>query len=206
MPSVATARPVTHRARGLARRDALLQAAVEIVAERGVGGATHRAIAQRANVPPSTTTYFFASIDELIVAAIQRFAQQRVDQYLEIAGLLRASDHTADEVATLFAQMLTTAPIPNEIAQFEAYLDAGRRGADQPRPIGDVIRAFETVAISALEAVGVEHPEAAAPAFIALADGYSVRRIALGEASDPAEIADVFLRLLDSYKQQSPAA
>ncbi len=49
-------RPATHRARGLARREALLRAAVEIVAERGVGGATHRAIAERAQVPPSTTT------------------------------------------------------------------------------------------------------------------------------------------------------
>lgn len=206
MRNVPAARPVTHRARGLARRDALLQAAVEIVAERGVGGATHRAIAQRANVPPSTTTYFFASIDELIVAAIQRFAQQRVDQYLEIAGLLRASDHTAEEVATLFAQMLTTAPLPNEIAQFEAYLDAGRRDAGEPRPIGAVLHAFEAVAISALEAVGIEHAEAAAPAFIALADGYSVRRIALGEPADPAEIAGVFLRLLDSYKLHPPKA
>jgi DNA-binding transcriptional regulator YbjK len=52
----------------------LLDAAVAVVAERGVGGATHRAIAARAGVPLSTTSYFFASLDELIVAALRAFA------------------------------------------------------------------------------------------------------------------------------------
>lgn len=194
-----TSRPVTHRARGLARREALLEAAVEIVAERGVGGATHRAIAQRAGVPPSTTTYFFSSIDELIVAAIQRFTQQRVEQFTAMAALLGEQQRTPQEVATLFAQALTTAPLPQEIAQFEAYLDAGRREPDAPRPIADVLRAFEGVAIAALQAMGIENPAAAAPAFVAVADGYSVRRIALGEQPDVAQVADIFLRLLDSF-------
>src|SRR5580704_10476475 len=66
-------RPATHRAPALARREALLSAAVDVVAERGVGGATHRAIAARAGVPLSTTSYFFGSLDELIVEALRAF-------------------------------------------------------------------------------------------------------------------------------------
>lgn len=191
---------MTHRARGLARRDALLDAAVQIVAERGVGGATHRAIAQRAGVPPSTTTYFFASIDELILAAIQRFTLTRVEQFTAMAALLRSEDRTPHEVATLFAEALTSAPITHEIAQFEAYLDAGRREPGHASGIADVVHAFEGVAISALQAMGVERPEVAAPALVALADGYSLRRIALGQRQDPAQVADAFLRLIDSYR------
>ncbi|MCU1649836.1 MAG: putative transcriptional regulator, partial [Pseudonocardia sp.] len=55
-------RPATHRASGQARRAQLLQAAVEVIAEQGVGGASHRAIATRAGMPLSTTSYFFASL------------------------------------------------------------------------------------------------------------------------------------------------
>ena len=59
-------RPATHRASGQARRAALLEAAVEVIAEQGVAGATHRAVAARAGMPTSTTSYFFSSLDELM--------------------------------------------------------------------------------------------------------------------------------------------
>ncbi len=192
-------RPTTHRARGLARRDALLRAAVEIVAERGVGGATHRAIAERASVPPSTTTYFFSSIDELILEALRHFTQQRVAQLNELAHVLAERHSEPREIAQLFAEILTAAPLQHEIAQFEAYLDTSRRDSDDRRAVASILEAFEGVAVSALEAVGAPNPQAIAPIFVSLADGYGLRRIALGHDLDPAPLADAFFRLFESY-------
>jgi AcrR family transcriptional regulator len=197
-------RPASHRARGLARREALLRAAVEIVAERGVGGATHRAIAERAQVPPSTTTYFFASIDELILEALQHFTAARVAQLQALGGVLKEQGSEPAQIARTFAEILCAAPLQHEIAQFEAYLNVSRRDPQQQNPVADVLRAFEGVAIRALEAVGTPNPALVAPLFVSLADGYGLRRIALGHALDPEPLADAFHRLFLSYRDTPP--
>lgn len=197
-------RPATHRARGLARREALLRAAVEIVAERGVGGATHRAIAERAQVPPSTTTYFFASIDELILEALRHFTALRVQQLDALGDALRESGSDPAGIARMFAEVLCAAPLQHEIAQFEAYLDASRRGADADGTVAGVLEAFEGVAVHALRAVGTPDPELVAPLFVSLADGYALRRLALGHSLDPAPLADAFHRLFLSYRDMPP--
>ncbi|MEH3054116.1 MAG: TetR family transcriptional regulator [Patulibacter minatonensis] len=197
-------RPTSHRARGLARRDALLRAAVEIVAERGVGGATHRAIAERAQVPPSTTTYFFASIDELILEALKHFTTLRVQQLDQLGELLAGQGSEPAQIARTFADILCAAPLQHEIAQFEAYLDASRRDVDEHATVANVLKAFEDVAVHALEAVGTPNPELVAPLFVSLADGYALRRIALGHSLDPAPLADAFHRLFLSYRDTPP--
>ena len=57
-------------------REALLKAAVKVFAEVGSRGATTRRIAQEANVNEVTLFRHFQSKDELMVAALQHFAQQ----------------------------------------------------------------------------------------------------------------------------------
>ena len=196
-------RPTSHRARGLARREALLRAAVEIVAERGVGGATHRSIAERAGVPPSTTTYFFSSIDELVIEALRHFTEQRVVQLNELSAMLTERHSSPEETAQLFAEILCAAPPQHEIAQFEAYLDAGRRDSTE-RPVVSILEAFEGVAVSALRANGTPNPELVAPIFVSLADGYGLRRCVLGHDLDPKPLADAFHRLFQSYAASPP--
>lgn len=55
--------------RGQRRRAALLQAAVALLAEGGFAAVTHRAVAQRADLPLAATTYYFASRDQLLTEA-----------------------------------------------------------------------------------------------------------------------------------------
>ena len=55
---VTSAAPSQRRSR--ARREALLRAAVALLAEGGVRAVTHRAVADRAGVPLAATTYYFA--------------------------------------------------------------------------------------------------------------------------------------------------
>ena len=58
------------------RRQRLIDAALDVVAQHGVVGATHRTIARAADVPLGSTTYHFASIDELLAAAFDQHAEQ----------------------------------------------------------------------------------------------------------------------------------
>lgn len=179
---------------------------MEIVAERGVGGATHRSIAERAGVPPSTTTYFFASIDELILEALRHFTEQRVLQLNELSAVLTERHSSPAETALLFAEILCAAPRQHEVAQFEAYLDASRRDSEDRHAVASILEAFEGVAVSALRANGTPNPELVAPIFVSLADGYGLRRCALGGDLDPKPLADAFHRLFQSYAATPPTA
>src|SRR4051794_40445890 len=61
-----------------ARRDRIIDAALDVIAADGVRGATHRRIAAHANVPLGSMTYYFTSIDELLDEAFRRFADETV--------------------------------------------------------------------------------------------------------------------------------
>ncbi|MBD9698680.1 TetR family transcriptional regulator [Flavimobilis sp. GY10621] len=64
------------RPRGAARRDALVDAAVTLVLEEGPAALTHRALAARAGLPLASTTYHFASLDEILAAVGERLAER----------------------------------------------------------------------------------------------------------------------------------
>lgn len=61
--------PTRRQPRGAARRDAIVTAAAALVLDVGPAALTHRTIAQRADVPLAATTYYFASLDDLVGAA-----------------------------------------------------------------------------------------------------------------------------------------
>ncbi|MBX3287035.1 MAG: TetR family transcriptional regulator, partial [Actinobacteria bacterium] len=102
----------THRASAQRRRAALLDAAAELAAEIGAGAVTHRAVAARAGVPLSTTSYFFGSIDELVTEALRTSAQSRVAAFddAEAAWVLNEGQPTDDMVARVVDSLLDHAP------------------------------------------------------------------------------------------------
>ncbi|WP_020662073.1 TetR/AcrR family transcriptional regulator [Amycolatopsis benzoatilytica] len=60
------------------RRARIAKAAIEVVAERGIDGLTHRAVATAANVPLGSTTYHFATLDDLLEVALHEAAENNV--------------------------------------------------------------------------------------------------------------------------------
>ncbi|MET0133630.1 MAG: TetR family transcriptional regulator [Kibdelosporangium sp.] len=58
--------------KGERRRQALVEAAADLFAERGFDAIRHRAVAERAGLPLASTTYYFDSLDELITSAVVR--------------------------------------------------------------------------------------------------------------------------------------
>ncbi|MFJ5956669.1 TetR/AcrR family transcriptional regulator [Paenarthrobacter sp. NPDC092416] len=57
------------------RRDRLIDTALNVIAAKGVAGATHREIAREADVPLGSMTYHFANMDELLYLAFSRFVE-----------------------------------------------------------------------------------------------------------------------------------
>ncbi|WJL97288.1 TetR family transcriptional regulator [Microbacterium sp. ET2] len=57
------------------RRDRIIDACLGVLSREGVAGTSHRKVAAEAGVPLGAMTYYFDSMDELLLAAFTRFAQ-----------------------------------------------------------------------------------------------------------------------------------
>lgn len=62
------------RKRGQKTREALLDAAIRVIAHGGLEAASHRAVAREAAVSPALTTYYFSSKADLIQQAFEHHA------------------------------------------------------------------------------------------------------------------------------------
>ncbi len=63
------------------RRERILDAALDVIAESGVHRTTHRRIAARAGVPLGSLTYYFGGIDDLLAQAFTRLADTMSQVY-----------------------------------------------------------------------------------------------------------------------------
>ncbi|WP_314650562.1 TetR family transcriptional regulator [uncultured Microbacterium sp.] len=63
------------------RRDRIIDACLDVIAESGVAGASHRRIAEAAGVPLGSMTYHFAGIDELLREAFTRFGTEISERF-----------------------------------------------------------------------------------------------------------------------------
>jgi len=81
------------------RRSRIVDAALDVIAEVGVAGASHRRIADRADVPLGSMTYHFDGMDDLLRQAFTRFAEAgvaRLQARLGAAGDQEASAAVVD--------------------------------------------------------------------------------------------------------------
>ena len=111
-------------ARGAARRTLLLETAIWIVADRGSGSLTHRAVAEAAQVSVASVTYHFPSIVDL---RRETFEHAGSSIGLELAGLvLAASTRIEDtpEICAAFAVRLVVERRVVTAAMFELIVAA----------------------------------------------------------------------------------
>jgi DNA-binding transcriptional regulator YbjK len=163
--------------RSKARREALLRAAIELLAEGGARALTHRAVAARAGLPPASTTYYFDTIQQLTDAALALHVSERVADLDAIVSGALAAGTSADDVGNRVVEALADRTGDVLIAQFEIYMEAGRNPALQPT-VAEALAAFEHFTAMALKSLGARDPEGVAPAFVALLDGFAVHRVA----------------------------
>lgn len=172
--------PKQHRPSAQARRDALLRATVEVAAEVGKAGVTHRAVTERAGLPLATVSYFFASIDKLAEEALRLFTAADTDAQLALADALTQQHSTPDDVARAFG--IAAAPRrPDTLAMIEAYLYAARN-PEFSNAVAEALDATRRVAAAAAAAAGSPDPDASAAAYAALVHGFALHELAVAES------------------------
>ena len=175
------------------RRMQILDAAIDILAERGVSGVTHRQVDERAQLPAGTTSNYFRTRQALLEATAARTAElhwQRVDALQRALGPL-----TRDGVKTLMTQMLS----PDEnmrrftLARFELFMEGTRRAELQPF-LTDLQAAAVKSAQVIFESAGL-HPTAEQMEELSrLLNGWVFSNLTIPGAQDPAGFVDRILR------------
>ncbi|MGX4691414.1 TetR/AcrR family transcriptional regulator [Streptomyces sp. JNUCC 63] len=106
------------------RRERILAATLDLIADEGVAGVSHRKIATRAEVPLGSMTYHFTGIDDLLREAFTRFADHIVAVFERHLG--RAdSPEQAREAVTDLVHTLSEGPRDLVLSQ-ELYTLAAR--------------------------------------------------------------------------------
>jgi TetR/AcrR family transcriptional regulator, regulator of biofilm formation and stress response len=166
--------PVAALPRGEARREAILRATLALIGERGTDAVTHRAVAERAGLPLSATTYWFESKEELLQQTIVLAAREEVERLerlvLDLAPRELDADAWARAVAAILAADLEEDPV-RHVAFTELVLEATRR----PWLREEVVRwnaAHLRLAELGLRATGSPNPPGDAPLVVAAITGF----------------------------------
>ena len=158
------------------RRDELLAAAIELFAEGGSRAVTHRAVARTAGLPPATTTYYFASIEDLLREALAAHMQQWMT---DLEALTRIDPGELGiglaDGTTLVAQVFSQRTPEVARLHLAIFLAATQDPALRDTAT-EALRSFEQLAARVLSRLGVEKPDALAAAVIALIAGSAFRR------------------------------
>ncbi|WP_026453364.1 TetR/AcrR family transcriptional regulator [Saccharomonospora iraqiensis] len=108
------------------RRDRIARAAITVIAERGIDALTHRAVAAEAGVPLGSTTYHFATLDDLVAVALDEAAQRSVAALREWDRTLAPGTDPAAALAD-FVLASVTEQREHTIAEYNLYALALQR-------------------------------------------------------------------------------
>ncbi|GAT14899.1 TetR/AcrR family transcriptional regulator [Mycolicibacterium thermoresistibile] len=120
--------------KGERRRDALISAAAELLCEGGFDAVRHRAVARRAGLPLASTTYYFSSLDDLIVQAVThigaRETRQLEQRVAAVARRRRGAETTADVLVDVLVGTASGITATEElISRYERYIACARQPA-----------------------------------------------------------------------------
>lgn len=190
VPAVRAAarRAPARRADPLPRREAILDAALALIAAHGTEQLTHRSVAEHAGVPLGSTTYYFASRDELVREAFRRY----VVRVLELLGAIhrakppRAAAGVVELLVEIARRETSGGWRWTLIVEHELMLRAAR----DPELAADFHgyeRALASGLAEALEKLGAPQPFDGARTLIALVRGFELDALTRPDA-DPDEL------------------
>ncbi len=158
------------------RRDDLLDAAIELFADGGPRGITHRAVAAKAGLPPATTTYYFASIDELIQEALSRHIERWLHDLQALTATPVDADISLDDASGLITAIFAVRS-PNVVGLHLSIYLAAARDHELRRRAAEALDALEILATKTLQNVGIVGADDLARSLVALIAGSAVGRL-----------------------------
>ncbi|WP_369180657.1 TetR/AcrR family transcriptional regulator [Streptomyces mutabilis] len=169
------------------RRQRIIDAAIRVVGRQGIAGLSHRTVAAEADVPLGSTTYHFATLDELLVAALR---QANEGFAKVVAGHPVPADPDADlagELARVLGEWLGGDRTGVEL-EYELYLAALRRPALRP------VAAEWAEGVGALLAARTD--PVTARALVAVLDGICLQVLLTDSVYDEGYAREVLARVL----------
>ncbi|MEV4425809.1 TetR/AcrR family transcriptional regulator [Streptomyces sp. NPDC053792] len=175
------------------RRERIVDAALTVVGRAGIGGLSHRTVAAEADVPLGSTTYHFASLDELLVAALRK-ANEGFGRLLREHPALNDPDiPLATALARLLGEWLEGERARVEL-EYELYLAALRRPALRP--------VAAEWAESVVTALAHRTDPAGARALVAVMDGICLQVLLTDGAYDEEYASVILARVLNEAPNQ----
>ena len=173
----------TRQRRGEVKRAALVEAAARVALEHGVAALSHRLVAAEAGVALGSTTYYFASLDELRAAAIHRLlAGDRERREQVLAAGVPADPAPADLAWVLIDLVIGVARL-DEPAQVARLYERIAEAARAPQ-LADVVRAGQEAVEADADRLVARTPWAQADGdtLVAIVDGRAIGWLAHGDA------------------------
>jgi DNA-binding transcriptional regulator YbjK len=188
--------------KGERRRHALISAAAELLSAGGFDAVRHRAVARRAGLPLASTTYYFSSLEDLVIHAVEYIGEQETARLTQRVAALsrrrRGVEATADVLVDLLLGDCPDEEISEElISRYERYIACARHAwlRDVQRRISEqrtaaVIEAIErsgrTVRRDRIKALICAVDGAVVAALVD--DGGNLRRTATGALIDVIDV------------------
>ncbi|MEV2254874.1 TetR family transcriptional regulator C-terminal domain-containing protein [Streptomyces sp. NPDC050147] len=171
------------------RRQRIIDAAIRVVGQKGIGGLSHRSAAAEADVPLGSTTYHFKTLDELLLAALEQANEGFAKVVAGRGGFQDPRVDLAGEIAEVLGMWLGQERTGIEL-EYELYLAALRRPA---------LRPVAACWCDGLAGVFAERTDqATARALVALMDGICLQVLLTDGVYDEAYAREMFNRLIAS--------
>ncbi|WP_407521545.1 TetR/AcrR family transcriptional regulator [Methylobacterium oryzisoli] len=169
------------------RRARILRAVLDVIAQHGVAGATHRRIAAAADVPLGSMTYHFAGLDEVLTEAFTLLADTVSARFTERLAAAATPDEACEAVVDLIVDESWATP-RTMLLSYELYAFAARNP-----PLRRVMQDWMEKSRAALR----QHfaPDTA-KVLDALIEGLSIHRSVDPEPMDRAHVRAVVARLI----------
>ncbi|GAA1251615.1 TetR family transcriptional regulator [Prauserella halophila] len=171
--------------RGQRRRAQIIEATLEIVRRDGAAGVTHRTVAKEAGITTSLTLYYFATLDDLLVAALTSVTDDYTSRIRQLI------DHEDDPLAGL-AELIAESGGPGReraLAERELSTLAARRPALRP-----IARRWRDN-VAELGRTQTDDPDTI-EGFVALSDGLCTAILLNDREADPGHIEAVLSKAL----------
>lgn len=172
------------------RRATVADAAIELLADKGTRGLTHRAVDERAGLPQGSTSYYFRTREALLKGALDRLAERTE------ADLAVASGDLAGDLHAVLNRWLTEER-SRHLARYELTLESARR----PELRETLVRrhlGFVAALTAMLAGAGLAEPERRATLLLEWIDGVLFTRLIGGGTVSRADAEDMIAGVLRS--------
>lgn len=178
------------------RKGRIVEAALEIIAARGVAGTTHRSIADHADVPLGSLTYHFSGLEDLLTHAFKRHAERMSVLYAAYFDEVESREQLIGAVTDLI-HGAAAADNRDWVIAYELYLAALRDPA---------LRVVTEIWMRTSRAVLERFTDASsARAIDALIEGLVMHKTLSTESLPRGQIEDIVRRVVAGPEHQLPS-